>query len=86
MAPTFHSLQYLSTPIQTSVSDLVAEGEAPRVKVVAGGIEVTGTDYTVEITDIVGRSVYSGAPGSIALQNGTYIVRIGSYATKVAVR
>lgn len=86
LAPTFHSLQYLSTPIQTSVSDLVAEGEAPRVKVVAGGIEVTGTDYTVEITDIVGRSVYSGAPGSIALQNGTYIVRIGSYATKVAVR
>ncbi len=84
--PTFHSLAYIQTPVHTAVDDLISEGGAPVVKAIAGGIEVSGTEGRVDVVDMTGRTVYSGKAGSIELAAGIYVVRVGSYTVKTAVR
>lgn len=86
LTPTFHSLTYLREPINTSVNDLLSEGAAPTVKVIDGGIEISGTENRVEVVDMTGRVVYSGTDGHIKLPASIYVVRVGSCTCKVAVR
>lgn len=86
LAPTFHSLNYIQNPIHTAVDDLISEGGAPVVKTIAGGIEVSGTEGRVDVVDMTGRTVYSGKAGNIELPAGIYVVRVGSYTVKTAVR
>lgn len=86
LSPTIHGL---TAPEEVSTGVDVAEwcgGAKAEVKVVAGGIEVSGTDGVVEVFTPGGATVYSGAEGRIDLADGIYVVRVNGEAQKVAVR
>ena len=60
---------------------------AAWVKTVAGGIEVTAADSDqVTVTDIAGRTLYSGAgSATVTLPAGIYVVRAGTLTVKARV-
>ena len=72
--------------MDSGVEDVV--GEEAVIRVVDGGIVIDGVaaDAPVEVYDMTGKAVYSGAAAEIpSMSRGIYIVRIGSKSVKVAV-
>lgn len=63
-------------------------GDEVKVKVDGNSINIEGVaDATIEVFNLSGALIYSGTEPRIDnLASGLYIVRIGSYSTKVAVK
>lgn len=85
LGSTFHGLS-APDPISTGVDHVWGEVAEAEVKAVAGGIEVTGAEGTVEVHTPGGALVYSGEGGFIGLESGLYVVSANGNARKVAVR
>lgn len=51
-----------------------------------GGLLITDAPTDVTVTDLSGRTVYTGRDASVALPAGVYIARCGRTARKVQVR
>lgn len=63
-------------------------GDEVKIKVDGGSINIEGAgDATIEVFNMSGALIYSGTEPKIGnLTAGLYIVRIGSYSTKVVVK
>lgn len=85
LGSTFHGLS-APDPISTGVDHVWGEVAEAEVKAVAGGIEVTGAEGTVEVHTPGGALVYSGEGGFIGLECGLYVVSANGNAQKVAVK
>ncbi len=78
----FHNIKEMDSGVEDVAS------EEAVIHVVDGSIVIDGVadDVPVEVYDMTGKAVYSGAAAEIpAMPRGIYIVRIGSKAVKVAV-
>lgn len=85
LGSTFHGLS-APDPISTGVDHVWGEVAEAEVKAVAGGIEVTGAEGTVEVHTPGGALIYHGEGGFIGLESGLYVVSANGNARKVAVR
>lgn len=78
----FHNIKEMDSGVEDVAS------EEAVIHVVDGSIVIDGVadDVPVEVYDMTGKAVYSGAAAEIpAMPRGIYIVRIGSKSVKVAV-
>jgi len=56
---------------------------AQRGRLFIGGLKDSDT---VQVTDLAGRTVYSGEESTIYVTRGSYVVRIGQWKRKVLVK
>ena len=78
----FHNIKEMDSGVEDVAS------EEAVIHVVDGSIVIDGVadDVPVEVYDMTGKAVYSGAAAEIpAMPRGIYIVRIGGKSVKVAV-
>ena len=78
-----------SAPCMVSTTDIENVSSADNVVAINGGIRINAAEgEMVSVYDISGAKVYSGrcsGPMTLSLQQGSYIVRIGSTVQKVSV-
>lgn len=85
LGATFHGLT-IPEEISTGVDREWSDTPEAQIKAVAGGIEVTGAEGTVEVHTPGGALIYRGEGGFIGLESGLYVVSANGNARKVAVR
>lgn len=85
LEPTFHALTPLNT-ITTGVNDLELNLEPANIKVVDGGIAISGSNGTAMVSTLSGVVVYQGGDNTVSVAPGMYIVRAAGAVKKVLVK
>lgn len=83
--PSFHALTS-PTRATTGVNDLQIGDELANIKVVDGGIAISGSNGTAMVSTLSGVVVYQGGDNTVSVAPGMYIVRAAGAVKKVLVK
>lgn len=86
LTPTYHDVYPYTFYSDIPTSAEVIEFGSFSVEGTRGGLLITDAPADVTVTDLSGRTVYTGRDASVALPAGVYIARCGRTARKVQVR